>query len=64
MPKKPQARDEKMSLAEQAQNWLDIVKDDMEMAQISFSKRKYLLCGFFLSAGSRKSIQGVHSGKR
>jgi HEPN domain-containing protein len=63
MTKKPQARNEKMSLAEQVQNWLDIVKDDMEMARISFSKRKYLYTAFFCQQAVEKAFKACIQAK-
>jgi HEPN domain-containing protein len=63
MPEMRQARDEKMSLAEQVQNWLDIVQDDMDMAQISFSKRKYLYVAFFCQQAVEKAFKACIQAK-
>lgn len=63
MPEKRQARDVKMSLVKQVQNWLDIVQDDMDMAQISFSKRKYSYVAFFCQQAVEKAFKACIQAK-
>jgi len=47
----------KMTLEERVGEWLSIVDEDLEMAQLSFKNKKYLYCAFFCQQAVEKAIK-------
>jgi HEPN domain-containing protein len=63
MPEKPQARDAKMTLAEQIQNWLDIAQDDLKSAQLLLKGKQLLNAAYFCQQAVEKAFKACIQAK-